>query len=63
MINSFQHQGPKYPFTPIPGIAVFGNPAKICFFKVKNRNTRKKYEISSKLTIKTPIVDFGQKKC
>ena len=29
-------------------------PAKICMFKVDNRNTRKKSEICSELTIKTP---------
>ena len=28
--------------------------ANICLFKVNNRNTRKRYEICSKLTIKTP---------
>ena len=33
-------------------------PAKIYFFKVNNRNTRKRYEICSKLTIKTFIVNF-----
>ena len=31
-----------------------GNPAYIYLFKVNNRNTRKRWEISSKLTIKTP---------
>ena len=31
-----------------------GNPSNICLFKVNNRNTRKKCEIFSKLTIKTP---------
>ena len=30
------------------------NPANIYLFKVTNRNTRKRCEISSKLTIKTP---------
>ena len=30
------------------------NPANIYLFKVSNRNTRKKCEICSKLTIKTP---------
>ena len=30
------------------------NPANICLFKVNNRNTRKRFEICSKLTIKTP---------
>ena len=30
------------------------NPANIYLFKVNNRNTRKRYEICSKLTIKTP---------
>ena len=29
-------------------------PADIYLFKVKNRNTRKRYEIYSKLTMKTP---------
>ena len=29
-------------------------PAHIYLFKVNNRNTRKRYEMSSKLTIKTP---------
>ena len=29
-------------------------PANIYLFKVNNRNTRKRYEMSSKLTIKTP---------
>ena len=29
-------------------------PAKIHLFKVNNKNTRKRYEICSKLTIKTP---------
>ena len=29
-------------------------PANICLFKVSNRNTRKRYEICSKQTIKTP---------
>ena len=29
-------------------------PANIYLFKVKNRNTTKRYEICSKLTIKTP---------
>ena len=33
---------------------IFGFPADICLFKVKNGNTRKKYEIYSKLTLKTP---------
>ena len=28
--------------------------ANICLFKVNNRNTRKRYEICSKLTIKPP---------
>ena len=31
-------------------------PAKIYLFKVNNRNTRKRCEICSKLTIKTPSV-------
>ena len=36
-----------------------GNPSNICLFKVNNRNTRKKCEIFSKLTIKTVfIVNF-----
>ena len=30
-----------------------GFPANIYLFKVKNRNSRKSYEICSKLTIKT----------
>ena len=30
------------------------SPANSCFFKVSNRNTRKRYEICSKLTIKSP---------
>ena len=30
------------------------NPANISLFKVNNRNTRKRFEICSKLTIKTP---------
>ena len=30
------------------------HPASIYLFKVNNKNTRKKYEICSKLTIKTP---------
>ena len=30
------------------------NPANIYLFKVNNRNTRKRCEIRSKLTIKTP---------
>ena len=29
-------------------------PANICLFKVNNRNSRKRCEICSKLTIKTP---------
>ena len=29
-------------------------PANIYLFKLNNRNTRKRYEIRSKLTIKTP---------
>ena len=29
-------------------------PANICFFKVNNENTRKRFETCSKLTIKTP---------
>ena len=50
---------------------VGNNPANIYLFKVKYKNTRKRCEICSKLTIKTPerrqcrhsgvfIVDFGQ---
>ena len=38
------------------------NPAGSYMFKVNNRNTRTRYEICSKLTIKTPnvfIVNFG----
>ena len=31
-------------------------PANIYLFKVNNRNTRKRCEICSKLTIKTPLV-------
>ena len=34
--------------------SIFYIPANICLFKFNNRNTRKKYEICSKLTIKTP---------
>ena len=30
------------------------NPANIYLFKINNRNTRKRSEICSKLTIKTP---------
>ena len=30
------------------------NPANIYLLKVNNRNSRKRYEMSSKLTIKTP---------
>ena len=33
---------------------IFGFPADIYLFKVKNGNTRKRCEIYSKLTIKTP---------
>ena len=29
-------------------------PAKICLFKINNRKTRKRCEIFSKLTVKTP---------
>ena len=34
-------------------------PANIYFFKVNNRNTRKRYEACSKLTIKTPESTTG----
>ena len=34
----------------------YNNPVSNYMFKVKNRNTRKRYEICSKLTIKTPGV-------
>ena len=33
---------------------IFTYPAKIYLLKINNRNTRKKCEICSKLTIKTP---------
>ena len=33
-----------------------GYPVGMYLFKVNNRNTRKRYEICSKLTIKTPVV-------
>ena len=33
---------------------IIQNPANIYLFKVSNRNSRKRYEICSKLTIKTP---------
>ena len=33
---------------------ILPNPANICLFKVNNRNIRKRPEIGSKLTIKTP---------
>ena len=47
---------------------IFSFPANIYLFKVNNRNTRKRCEICSKLTIATPeqhvssfsIVDFGK---
>ena len=35
------------------------NPANIYLFKVNNRNTRKRCEICSKLTIKTPVRRFS----
>ena len=37
----------KYPIN-------FNNPGNIYLFKVDNRDTRKGYEICSKLTVKTP---------
>ena len=47
-----------FPFhTPFRGYAngnISQNPAKIYLFKVSNRNTRKRWEICSNLTIKTP---------
>ena len=33
---------------------ISSNPANIYLFKVNNKNTRKRCEINSKLTIKTP---------
>ena len=39
----------------------FGFLANIYFFKLNNRNTRKRCEICSKLTIKTP--ERGQRRC
>ena len=33
---------------------LFHNPVSICMFKVNNRNTKPRFEICSKLTIKTP---------
>ena len=36
------------------GSMCFTNPANIYFFKVNNRKTRKRCEMCSKLTIKTP---------
>ena len=48
-----------YPETVI--VVSVSDPANIYLFKVDNRNTRKKCEICSKLTIKTPgdfIVNF-----
>ena len=35
-------------------INIITNPVKIYLFKLNNRNTRKRCEICSKLTIKTP---------
>ena len=32
------------------------HPTNICLFKINNRNTKKRCEIYSKLTIKTPDV-------
>ena len=49
-------------FLPMLLVLVYGlpflkfgvyNPANICLFKINNRNTRKKYEICSKLAMKT----------
>ena len=34
------------------------NPADNYLFKVNNKNTRTRHEICSKLTIKTPVVNF-----
>ena len=48
-----------YPETVI--VVSVSDPANIYLFEVDNRNTGKKYEICSKLTIKTPgdfIVNF-----
>ena len=39
--------------TRLKGETVTNIPAGICFLKVNNRNTRKRCEICSKLTIKT----------
>ena len=52
----------SYPITPASGgkksnlgVLKYLNPAHVYLFKVNNRNTRKKFEICLKLTIKTPI--------
>ena len=37
-----------------PKVNHFSNPANIYLFEVNNRNSRKRFEIFSKLTIKTP---------
>ena len=47
--NKKAFQSTDIPITDIPT-----NPANICLFQINNRNTRKRCEMCSKLTIKTP---------
>ena len=56
VLYSINIKGLRFVFfsAPSKGFMKAANPVNINLFKVKNRNTRKRCEIHSKLTIKTP---------
>ena len=52
--NKTLQKNPKTQLIHILGDLISTNPAGNYMFKVNNRNTRTRYEICSKLSIKTP---------